>query len=85
MKDIILIGYPYVDIVLLVVIFVGLTVLAIWGFREIDDNIQKSIIMKCKNCGKDISDDSKYCNFCGCKQEFSPLKYKEEETKKDVN
>lgn len=38
MADIITIGYPYVDYVLWALIIGGLLVLAIWGFRDKEQN-----------------------------------------------
>lgn len=37
-------GYPYVDIVLLVVIFVLMIVLAIWGFRDPNEKLVTTFV-----------------------------------------
>ncbi len=31
----------------------------------------KNYIMKCTNCGKEIDDDSNYCEYCGTKQNIT--------------
>ncbi|MDC0584451.1 zinc ribbon domain-containing protein [Bacteroidales bacterium] len=42
--------------------------------------------MYCKNCGKQIDDDSKYCNYCGTQQSLNSIKNSHSEARKvDVN
>lgn len=36
--------------------------------------------MICKNCGKEINDDSKFCNFCGGRLEDKEIKFENLET-----
>lgn len=31
--------------------------------------------MKCKNCGKEIANDSEFCEFCGTKSEKKQIKW----------
>lgn len=36
--------------------------------------------MICKNCGKEINENSKFCNFCGEKLENKEIKFDNLET-----
>ena len=36
---------------------------------------EKSNVMKCKRCGEEIANDSKFCEFCGTKSEKKQIKW----------
>ncbi len=44
MEKLLTFGYPYVDIVLLVVIFVLMIVVAIWGFRDPNEKLVTTFV-----------------------------------------
>lgn len=51
----------------------------------VSDCVQNKNTMYCKHCGKEITDDSKYCRYCGGKQDLIASDYEKSGIKDKTN